>query len=213
MPHILKHGISYCVIDRQCYFVDLNRNRYFTISSRLSSYFLDRPAIKPGVEDDGLAREIRGLGLIESADADCIAPFFFAMPTHVIADDRPSWWLTIRSWHGYRRASQRIGAEALCGGARILEAARRGQPSRPLFPSPVIAASLGLAKQLVGTHDLCLPWSLTTADLLIRNGHDTTVVFGICPSPFTAHCWVQCDGTLIGDSLERVGMYTPILAL
>lgn len=41
----------------------------------------------------------------------------------------------------------------------------------------------------------------------------TTWVFGVRTWPFQAHCWLQAGDLLLGDDLDRVRLYTPILAV
>lgn len=48
---------------------------------------------------------------------------------------------------------------------------------------------------------------------LRRAGAPARWVFGVRTWPFLAHCWVQIDDQVIGDSLERVRGFTPIMAV
>ena len=38
-------------------------------------------------------------------------------------------------------------------------------------------------------------------------------VFGVNLYPFRAHCWIEYDGTVLNDTTERVGSFTPIYVL
>lgn len=51
-----------------------------------------------------------------------------------------------------------------------------------------------LLKRLLGSHGIASDW-----------------IFGVRTWPFAAHCWIQVDDLVVGDSLERVRTYTPIM--
>jgi hypothetical protein len=62
-----------------------------------------------------------------------------------------------------------------------------------------------------GRTDACLFNSLALLDFLALHGLYPKLVFGVCMRPFQAHCWVQHDDTVLGDTLERVSQFTPIM--
>jgi hypothetical protein len=62
-----------------------------------------------------------------------------------------------------------------------------------------------------GKTDACLPNSLALLDFLAIHGLYPKLVFGVSMRPFQAHCWVQHEGTILGDTLERVSRFTPIM--
>jgi hypothetical protein len=62
-----------------------------------------------------------------------------------------------------------------------------------------------------GKADACLFYSLALLDFLALHGLYPKLVFGVCMRPFQAHCWVQHEDTVLGDTLERVSQFTPIM--
>jgi hypothetical protein len=62
-----------------------------------------------------------------------------------------------------------------------------------------------------GRKDACLFDSLALLDFLALHGLYPKLVFGVSMRPFHAHCWVQHEDTVVGDTLERVSEFTPIL--
>jgi hypothetical protein len=60
---------------------------------------------------------------------------------------------------------------------------------------------------------LCLFDSLALLDFLARYALFPTWVFGVQSEPFAAHCWIQQDGFLVNDTVERVDAYTPVMAV
>jgi hypothetical protein len=91
---------------------------------------------------------------------------------------------------------------------RLLNARSRSRPTMPVED----AASLFLA---------ALPWLPFAGDCLQRAfmlhahlaacGIASDWVFGVRTWPFVAHCWIQIGGQVVGDRLERVRRFTPIL--
>ena len=62
-----------------------------------------------------------------------------------------------------------------------------------------------------GKTDACLFNSLALLDYLALHGLHPKLVFGVRMPPFQAHCWVQHEDTVLGDTLERVSQFTPIM--
>ncbi len=60
---------------------------------------------------------------------------------------------------------------------------------------------------------VCLYRSFMLLVFLRRAGFDATWMFGVRTWPFEAHCWLQVEDTVLDDLAERVGSYTPILAV
>jgi len=57
----------------------------------------------------------------------------------------------------------------------------------------------------------CLQRGFLLKRLLRSHGIASDWVFGVRTWPFAAHCWVQVDDLVVGDSLERIQTYTPIM--
>lgn len=56
----------------------------------------------------------------------------------------------------------------------------------------------------------CLLDSLSLDGLLARRGLGAQLVFGVCPTPFSAHCWLQTAELILNDSFDHVSRFTPI---
>ena len=59
----------------------------------------------------------------------------------------------------------------------------------------------------------CLLDSLSLDGLLARRGLGAKLVFGVCPTPFSAHCWLQTPDRILNDSFDHVSRFTPIYAV
>lgn len=57
----------------------------------------------------------------------------------------------------------------------------------------------------------CLPSSMMLLAFLRLHNVRAAWVFGVRTHPFEAHCWIECDGIVLNDSLEHVRWFTPIL--
>ncbi|GLI98032.1 lasso peptide biosynthesis B2 protein [Sphingobium sp. BS19] len=75
-----------------------------------------------------------------------------------------------------------------------------------------IAAAFCLAQRVLPLSDQCLPNSVAASRMLRLFGHKPTIIIGV-RLPIAAHCWVQCQQRLIGDSPENVEGFQPILAI
>ena len=59
----------------------------------------------------------------------------------------------------------------------------------------------------------CLTQALALQWLLVRSGHISSVHLGAKKSPegkFEAHAWVECDGLVVTDDLEKCEAFTPV---
>lgn len=91
---------------------------------------------------------------------------------------------------------------------------RRASSRRPTLKQ--IARATGAFQTLhpwVPFEGDCLQRGYRLHHHLHRQGIDARWVFGVRTWPFLAHCWVQVDDLVVGDSLDRVGGFTPILAV
>ncbi len=59
----------------------------------------------------------------------------------------------------------------------------------------------------------CLYRAYLLRAFLASRGRGATWVFGVRTWPFSAHCWLQVGDVLLDDDLDRVALYTPILAV
>lgn len=88
-------------------------------------------------------------------------------------------------------------------------------PAKPPFfrvSEAQIAAIFYLVRTVLPLKDQCLPYSVAIAQMLRVFGHRPTIVIGV-QLPIAAHCWVQCDHRLIGDTLHIVDSFQPMIAI
>jgi hypothetical protein len=59
----------------------------------------------------------------------------------------------------------------------------------------------------------CLFESLALVEFLALHGHFPLWVVGVHTRPFEAHSWVQLEGTILNDTLERTREFCPLLTV
>lgn len=97
--------------------------------------------------------------------------------------------------------------------ARLLDDRPPPTSARPV-DHPQLARLLAAARAAriwIPFEGQCLKRSFQLRRFLADNGIATDWVFGVRTWPFGAHCWLQVNDLVIGDRLERVARYTPIL--
>jgi hypothetical protein len=62
-------------------------------------------------------------------------------------------------------------------------------------------------------HDKCLFDSLTLIEYLASFGLFPSLVLGVRPNPFTAHCWVQQDRYVLNGSPDYIRWFKPIMVV
>jgi len=66
---------------------------------------------------------------------------------------------------------------------------------------------------VLSSKDRCLFVSLALCFFMRRYHVYPTVVFGVATRPFRAHCWIQLGNVAFDVRPDRLGRYTPILAI
>lgn len=93
-----------------------------------------------------------------------------------------------------RAASAALAAPDEGKVARLVSASRKARPWIPF-------------------EGACLQRAFQLRAHLAAEGVDADWVFGVRTWPFNAHCWLQIGDLVVGDRLERVRRYTPIMSV
>jgi hypothetical protein len=67
--------------------------------------------------------------------------------------------------------------------------------------------------RVVPPRNRCFMKSIALFKALTAAGIGVDLVVGVRAAPFFAHCWVQHQGRLLDDTVERVRLFTPILVV
>lgn len=106
---------------------------------------------------------------------------------------------------------------------RVFQRKTLGQLVAAALKPPVLSGRRKTAAEVVGAYRDVISWipgegeCLQRAFILKRvlagRGIHADWVFGVRTWPFGAHCWLQIDDTVVGDTLARVSNYTPIMVV
>lgn len=198
--------ISYCFCGDQAIFLDIERDRYFTLRSRENKLFREHVALGSryaptpvSISEAEPCRPIpapqRDLANVSPACRADLISVSSAILTYA------RWALALRR-HGFARA---LASQSRVG--------LRRQSEMGVHPYGPIAAGFRPVGALSGFANNCLPRSLAFQALARRRGLATSLVFGVKTAPFEAHCWVQDDDLVLNDTVERVRIFTPILVV
>ncbi len=216
MTLILAPDVHLAAAEDDLVFLDVRSDSYLCLAAQ------DAAAVLHDLSDDATpssptTAELVSAGLLERSETAGRWMPFSRVPPHLEHDflgappadvltfeniaalggsaARTAWFRarSIRHWVAHRTRS---GGPEIGPDGSIEEATHRFDLLRPFIPRT----------------GRCLPGSMLLADFLYRKGHATEVVFGVRVHPFEAHCWVECDGRVLNDTIEHVRWYTPIAA-
>lgn len=207
IPHI--HAVS---VEDDLVILDLNTDAYLCL-----------PQLAAHLTDEG-----RGLwsGCAPDLETGLIATGLFraaSEPSGVQPPPRPS-----RTSRTYRHSDPVVRCDVTLLTSVIRHAGRiHGRPLKRLIEQspcvPLRPDDAGNAMAQARLFDHWMPWlpgqgqcvyrAYLLRAFLAARGRGSTWVFGVRTWPFSAHCWLQIDDVLLDDDLDRVGLYTPILAV
>lgn len=192
-------------------FLDLRRDRYWSVPAQTA------PAIVGFLEAErtqGSGARLIEMGLIEPAsagwaphEARAAAPEGKLLPAGDLAPSlsdsslcATACWLTARTL-----ARRKLDLTL----ARLAEL-----KSRAVKPKAD-------AQHLIGVFEEFRPWfprrrvclfdALALFRFMVMRGLKPDIVFGVRTAPFAAHCWVEWQGMLAGDSSDHCASFTPIV--
>lgn len=208
--------LHYCAIGEERVFLDLARDRYFSLPPEAAAAFraLEQGhAASPDLT--GLDLLLRTGLLVDAAAGKPVAATRAERPTESLAEARPI----------ACRASLRASLEVLM----LVASARRsvrGKRLPALFTrlvarAPRTSAHLssrdGAVAMFVRVRPLvpiapnCLQDSIALKRFLQRRGITASLVIGAKLHPFAAHAWVQDGPTVLNDSLGHARDFEPVL--
>jgi hypothetical protein len=189
-------------------FLDLRLDRYWSVPLRTA------PAIAGLAETaQGSGARLIELGLIEPAAARAAphesrtaAPEQKLLPTDYSSASLLDYGLCASAcwWTAGTLARRRLDLTL----ARLAEL-----KSRAVMPEAD-------AQHLIGVFEAFRPWfprrrvclfdALALFRFMVMRGLRPDLVFGVRTAPFAAHCWVEWEGRLAGDSSDHCASFKPI---
>jgi hypothetical protein len=196
---------AWCVIDGTVVMLDIVRDRYFRLPEQRNQRFLadiGQPLPEAPVQPRSFPMPPGWLAPATRRDAFDDAPFR-------LGDVARSLWTQ-------RRAEQRLAARPLHTVLADLRDVWTGLGRADAFLSPQAMREVQAferARLLRSAAGRCLPRSIALALCLARRRCRAHLVLGVKLAPFAAHSWVQVQDAVLGDELEEVLRYTPILVV
>lgn len=223
MSLALAPAISFCQVDGVRIFLDLDRDRYFSLGETADAAFdaLLGKRRSADADNETIQHLVAAGILVEQEFGEAPRPCravaidrvplsedysAHAVPTRVI---RTALALQLeklryrkdglpRLW---KRLKARKDAERAClrpGRTRELED---------------IAYRFEAAGRIVGSLNQCVPFSASIARACLSAGIEVELVIGVKLRPFEAHAWTVANRTLLSDRLTSVAQFTPIAIL
>jgi len=215
----LKEGVHYCVADGAATFLDVDADRYFGLPASSQEAFAH--LVAHGTVLDAQVAALAPLTanhLLVATETSDSFPRPIAIPAvrESALDSvaiRSSLLLFFRAWYRQAEAGRDLGGKPL---SRVLaklsdkKARTAGGKGRP--PDDVVAAFL-TTSIVSQSHDQCLRRSIAMVQFLTDFAYSPLFVIGVRNNPFEAHAWVQDEDMALNDEVEKIGRFTPILAI
>ncbi|MCD7097841.1 lasso peptide biosynthesis B2 protein [Stenotrophomonas sp. MMGLT7] len=221
MPLKLHDDLSYCKVDGNLIFLDIQNDRYFRLSTDLESCFVNYLE-----GDDGSHRAIQRLIehriLIGAAtDAGRIPVSLPGSPTRSAMEEQVSTHRT--------SISEVLDTFAIVCSTQLLLKTRRlkhvlarlASYREKRVPQALIShqdksrtldatAAFRSTRPYVPIDTCCLLDSIALVKFLAKRELAAKLVFGVTATPFSAHCWAQYETTVLNDTVGHVLAHTPI---
>lgn len=223
MSYQLREGVTFCQVDGCVIFLDVERDRYFRLPAAQERAFLcvlvDPTAAGQGL-DEILANDL--LVACPSDTAGAPAPVLRG-PSRSALEQRPlppnfELFITLEvlaiTQSMFWRLRRHKLKQMLDGVTAYREARATPQHAdsprhdeRQLVHS---AMQFHYARRYVPIEPSCLLDSLSLVRFLARRRLHASIVFGVTPEPWAAHCWVQANDLALNETVCDANAYTPI---
>jgi hypothetical protein len=216
----LRSGLTYCVDAQRVVFLDISRNRYFTLAGDANTAFIE--FCERGFTGSNQATGFDKLllaGVLEPDPFVRFEPLTIPKPHSALTpfgqSSLPDKLSAIHAQYGAMINLWREPLEMIVQTMKNRRA-RSLATLAPPTPGPSWAA---LASAFRATQNLrpkaahCLTSSLAFLKVGFSRNLNAQLVFGVQAAPFLAHCWVESEGVILNDELEFVSCFTPILVI
>lgn len=220
----LRQGLSFCQIDGETIFLDIQSDRYFRLSDRMEAAFT---AFVAGARLSEEESELLGKNNIltttcETGRSDLSSPTVPLPTRSAIELPGPAapfdLWVLLEVTGLVVTTRRMLKTRRLAYIIESLVRSRRERTER-LASQPATASTTLVCNAARAFHRarLCVPLatsclldSIALAKFLSRRGIETRLVFGVTRLPFAAHCWVQFRDYVLNDTVGNVAAHTPI---
>lgn len=219
MSFVLRKNLHWCLCQGRVVFLDVEADRYFCLTYAAQESFQRLAAGDARAQERerlaGMAA--RGL-LIQSPGSESLqAAAAIAPPTgDLLEEPYPKAPIrdVLKAAMAELRAAYGLRAKPLLEVIGAIDRQVRGEQPRPTDLDArvrrIVSASAA-ASLLLRATDRCLVRALALHAICRRQGILSSLVFGVRVNPFTAHCWVQLDETVLVGDFEQARLFTPIM--
>lgn len=205
-------GVHLAIVGEDLVTLDLNGDAYGCLAE-IGAHLTRSDGGGLAVDTGPLADQLVASGLLSFAPPELPASSLPAPPRRTSRDaqvDRGGWREAMQFVSAVRHARRSFhgrGLRTLVGDDRPVQPLARDSDA-------IVRRAVLFDRWLpwVPGQGVCLYRAYTLRRFLRSGGLDADWVFGVRTWPFSAHCWLQAGDLLLDDDLDRVGLYTPILA-
>jgi len=222
MSLALAPGISFCNVDGARIFLDLDRDRYFSLGKAADAAFDALIEGRRSAEVDEKIDYLVAAGiLIEQEFGEAPRPCRgIAIDRAPLADEQTADVAptrVIRTALTLQLAKRRYRREGLPRLWNRLKTRKEAEYTSLRVARAQelqeIAYRFEAAGRMVGSLNQCVPYSASIAQACLSAGIDVELVLGVKLRPFEAHAWTVANRTLLSDRLTTVAQFTPIAIL
>lgn len=209
----LAEGVHAAARDDDVVFLDIASDRYTCLPGGAIDLALG-PEGEVEIREDGLAHELAAAGLVYAAPSAPRTPIPILPTRSALRDTYPA--ASLADLPAIGAAVRDVVRDYARRPFAAILATARAEPAPPPAFSAALAAAVDRYHRWAPFAPLpgkCLVRSFVLLKALRREGLDATWVFGVRTWPFHAHCWLQVEEVVLDDHHERVGAYTPLMAL
>lgn len=216
MGWALAPGVGFCFAGDELIILDLRTDRYLALRGDRRAAFERLRAHEPN--DSAAMSALVATGLLIRSEAETrLDPPAIAVPQADLGD-RPRARLVVGmvgaaarhlAWARRAQAADRLARTV----AELGERKRLSATGADGAALADIAADYASARTLIPIAPRCLVDSLALFRLMLRRDLAPTLVFGIRPTPFAAHCWLQSSERILTGSADDARNFTPIFIL
>jgi len=225
----LADEVYVCRSGERFVFLDAAQDRYLILKDRQSEWLTEILCPKPPTvpltdKSEAFAVRLCELGLLSKNVQRGCGEYPPVPPPHAaydnILEDKTQKYPCKARLRFFRAFSQAVWLERTCGLSNMLKMAAAWK--NDVTPDHNVCLQIALNHTnafhritpfVFSSHDACRWRSLVLFRYLTLCGIRPEWVYAVRTRPFAAHCWIEFDGVVLNDQLEKVRPYTPIMVI
>lgn len=202
-------GMFLAQVDEDIIVLDLVRDSYDCLFAAAAMVALDGQG---GIvaRDEATKAELISMGLAVQPASNPSQPAIAPARRELVVEPHPHARDICRSTIVLMTATLRFRRKTLPDLIAVVPRVRGPLSRDPDHLSRIVGAAR-VARTWIPFEGECLQRSFLLRSWLASQGIVANWIFGVRTWPFSAHCWLQIGDLVVGDRLERVGRYTPIM--